>query len=95
MNPEMNQGASAPQKESAGALISIIIVAILLIVGAYYAFRNVPLPENNLPTVSTDDQLVTALSKQGSSDEIQDIEFDLAATPDLSVIGSGLGDIQL
>lgn len=95
MNPDMNKGALLPEKEPAGAMISIIIVALVIIAGAYYFLKRVPVPEVSAPTQEQVDATTAALSAQGTSDDIADIQKDINATPDITDIGTGLGDIQL
>jgi hypothetical protein len=90
MNPEMNTSARPPQKEPAGAMISIAIIVLIIIAGAYYFLRSVPQPET--AQIETD-AVTSALSTQGTSDEIADIQKDLNSTPDISTLGNGLGSM--
>ena len=94
MDQDMNNGAAPTQKEPAGAMISIIIIVLVIIAGAYYFLKRVP--ATNLPTAQGEaDALVATLSRQGTSDEISAIEQDLNATPDISMIGAGIGNLTI
>lgn len=91
----MNQDEQSAEKEPAGAMISIIIVVLVMLVGAYYFSKQIPLTTPP-PVVSEEvDPMVAALSSQGTSDEIADIQRDIDATPDLSLIGADLANVQL
>lgn len=92
----MNQGVRPTEKEPAGALISIIIIVLVIIAGAYFFLKRVPTQESASVTPQTEtDATTAALSTQGTSDEVADIQKDLDATPDISNVGAGLGDTQL
>lgn len=94
MDQDMNNGAAPMQKEPAGAMISIIIIVLVIIAGAYYFLKRVPTTNPSAPQGEADALLAT-LSRQGTSDEITAIEQDLNATPDISTIGTGIGNITL
>ncbi len=91
-------GAQVPEeKKSVGAIISIIVIVLVLAFGAYYFLKQVPAPADNGTLTSAETQAdasITALSTQGTSTEIADIQKDLDAT-DLSGIDAGLNDIAI
>lgn len=94
MDQDMNNGVAPTQKEPAGAMISVIIIVLVIIAGAYYFLKRVP--STGLPATQGEaDALVATLSQQGTSDEISAIEQDLNATPDISTIGTGIGNITI
>ena len=81
------------EKEPAGVMVSIVIIVLLIFAGAYYFSRRVPLSVEE-PITEETDPMVAALSTQGTSDEVVDIQRDIDATPDLSVIGADLVNVQ-
>lgn len=89
----MNQDAQP--KESPGVMMSIIIVFLVIVGGAYYFSKRVPRPGDVAPAKEVIDPLVAAFSAQGSSDEIADIQKDIASTPDLSLISADLENVLL
>lgn len=95
----MNTG-SQPQAEKTpvGQTISIIVIVLVLVFGAFYFSKQVP-------TATKDDQILTSaevqadktistLSTQGTSTNVNDIKKDLSAT-DLSGVSAGLNNIAI
>lgn len=86
------------EKKPVGAIISIIVIVFVLVFGAYYFLKQVPVPEELGGTLTPEeiqsDATISALSKQGTSTNIADIQKDLDAT-NLSNIGTGLSDIAI
>lgn len=80
------------EKKPVGAIISIIVIVIVLAFGASYFLKQVPVPEEATETQA--DATVSALSTQGTSTDIADIQKDINAT-DFSNVGTGLGDIAI
>lgn len=91
----MDRDKQPGEKETVGVMTSIIIVVLVIFIGAFYFSKLVPAPITPSPTVEETDGMVLALSTQGTSDEIADIQKDIDATPDLSTIGVGLAELQL
>ena len=95
----MNPGAQMPpmpeEKKPVGAVISIIVIVLVLAFGAYYFLKQVPMEADSLTTAEVQaDQAISALSTQGTSTELSDIQKDLDAT-DLSGLDAGLSDIAI
>ncbi len=86
----MGQNKQFDEKGSAGSLVSIIIVFAVIALGAYYFSKRVPTQTNTVAeqNVPEQDPMVTAFATQGSSDEIADIQKDIAATPNISLIST-------
>lgn len=110
MNAGMGSAPMMPapeEKRSTGALIGIVIIVLILIAGALYAFMN---SKNSPPEPatmnqdqammvkpsleSTTDATISALSSQGGSTDLTDIQKDLNTT-DLSGLDAGLEDATL
>ncbi len=77
------------QQSGNGTIISILVIVLILVVGAYYMWKNeqqVPLEteenliENQLASPEELDQQAQAYQAQSSSDEMNSIEADLNAT---------------
>ncbi len=95
----MNMGAPMPEeKKPVGSIISIIIIVLVLVLGAYYFLRQVPVEEGLeallTPAEVQNDTAISALSTQGASTELADIQKDLDAT-DFSNLDAGLSDIEI
>lgn len=89
-------------KGSTGIITSVIVIVLVLGFGAYYFLKQVP-ATTETPTTGTTttdasktavDPTVSALSTQGTSTNINDIQKDLNAT-DLSNVGSGVSNVSL
>lgn len=92
MDQNINSGAQMQEKKSTGAIISIIIIVLVLVYGAFYFSKQVPLPtgsEELAPSEVQADQTISSLSKQGTSTDLADIQKDLEAT-DFSGLDAGL-----
>lgn len=97
----MNMGMPTPEKSTpVGAIIGIIVIVLILACGAYYFFTQLPTTEvpvapeaTETPAMATD-ATVSAISTQGTSTNISDIEKDLNAT-NMSTVDVGLSDINL
>ncbi|MDO8604047.1 MAG: hypothetical protein Q7K40_01410 [bacterium] len=98
MDTNMNMGTQMPtEKKSTGATISIIVIVLVLAFGAYYFLKQVPAGMDNGAVTESElqnDQVANALSTQGSSTDIADIQKDLDAT-DFSGIDAGLSDVTI
>lgn len=97
MDQNINNGAQMPEKKSAGTIISIIIIVLVLAYGAFYFSKQVPLPTGNeelTPSEIQADQTISSLSKQGTSTDLTDIQKDLEAT-DFSGLDAGLTDFSI
>lgn len=84
-------------KSPTGSIAGIVVIVLVLTIGAYYFLRQVPTaPENeNLsPAEIQEDSSLSALSTQGTSTELVDIQKDLDAT-NLSGIDAGLSNIAI
>lgn len=93
----MNMGSQMPpmqeEKKPAGPVISIIVIVLVIALGGYYFLRQVPAGGDVLTPAETQaDANISALSTQGTSTDLADIQKDLDAT-DFSGIDAGLGDI--
>lgn len=101
-------GGVPEEKKPVGPMIGIVIVVIVLIAGAVYAFLNFKQSVGEQPGVMKQevdpgmmsgetslvpDATVTALSEQGASIDLSEIQKDLQAT-DLSGLDAGLSDIS-
>lgn len=98
-NTNMNVSGQPEEKGAAGITIGIIIVVLVLVFGAYYFFKQVPVIDESVgasltPKEMAADETVSALSSQGTSTEISDIQKDLNAT-DLSNVGTGVSNIAI
>jgi len=99
MDQNMNMGTPMPEeKSSVGIIISIVVVVLVLAFGAYYFLKQGLAPQETTGTPATTeasaDATVTALSAQGTSTNIADIEMDLKAT-DIPNVNVGLSDVSL
>ncbi|MEK7538939.1 MAG: hypothetical protein AAB552_03800 [Patescibacteria group bacterium] len=102
MDQNMNMGGMPEEKKSVGPLVGIVIVVLVLIAGAVYVFMDskksimeqpaVMEQQVNAGTMTTDATL-SALSEQGASTDILEIEKDLQAT-DFSDLDAGLADVS-
>lgn len=96
MDQNMNMNE---EKKPFGAMISIVVIVAVLAFGAYHFLKQVPpvaeeTTETPTSTVEQTDTTVSALSTQGTSTDLADIQKDLNAT-DLSGLETGLGSITL
>lgn len=83
------------EKKSTGPVISIIVIVLVVAFGGYYFLKQVPLSTDSgtlTPAETQADASISALSTQGTSTELADIQKDLDAT-DLSGLDAGLSDI--
>ena len=101
MEQNMNMGSQMPpmpaEKKSTGAVISIIVIVLVVAFGGYYFLKQVPLTGGDevLTTAETQaDASISALSTQGTSTDLADIQKDLDAT-NLSGLDAGLADIAI
>lgn len=95
MDQNMNMGAQMPEeKSSVGIIASIVVVVLVLACGAYYFLSQGLTPQETTGTPATTDATVSALSTQGTSTNIADIENDLNAT-DIQNVNVGLSDVSL
>ncbi len=85
--PVTTTPASTAHQVSKGVIVGTLVFATILIVATYVALSDVRTPiqrglQPQLPATSTvdTDPAAAALSVQGTSDEIADIEADLNAT---------------
>lgn len=94
----MNMGTPMPEeKKSTSAVVSIIVIVFVIALGAYYFLKQVPLtPESgaNAPSGLPVDSAVSALSEQGTSTDIVDIQKDLNST-NLNNLDSGLSNVTI
>lgn len=96
----MNIGAQMPpmpeEKKPVGAIISIIVIVLILAFGAYYFMKQVPAgtTDSLTPAETQADQAISALSTQGTSTELADIQKDLDAT-NLTGLDAGLSDVAI
>ncbi len=82
------------EKKSTGPIVSIVIIVLVMVLGGYYFLKQVPVGDDVLTTTETQaDANISALSTQGTSTELDDIQKDLDAT-NLSGLDAGLGDIS-
>ena len=85
------------EKKPIGATISIIVIVLVLAFGAYYFLKQVPALDESVTLTSAEiqaDTIISALSTQGTSTDIADIQKDLDAT-DFSGLETGLDNIAL
>lgn len=83
------------EKTSAGSVIGILIIVLVLAFGAFYFLKQVPAPTNGLtPAEEQADPTISKLAEQGTSTDLTSIENDLNAT-DFSGLDEGLGDISI
>lgn len=104
MEPNMNMGTPMQEeKKPVGAIIGIIIIVLVLAIGAFYFLKQVPVPPENsqvAPVTTTtqrvpaEDPTISALSTQGASTDIADIERDLNAS-DFSTLDMGLSSVSI
>ena len=84
-------------KKSMGPMMGIIIIVIVIVLGgAYYFFTQNQNGSDEITTeeiTAQEDDTLTALQEQGTSDEIADIEADLNFT-DLEGLDAELEDIE-
>lgn len=91
MNPDTNNN----EKGASGAMISIVVIALVIIAGAYYSLRRIPSSPSTQDAQVQTDPTTAAFSQQSASDAVADIQKDINATPDTSKIGAGLGSMPL
>ena len=95
----MNMNTSAqmpPEKKSVGSVIGIIVIVLVLAGGAYYFLKMLP-ASTTIPLTTAEtqiDEATSALSTQGTSTEISDIQKDLDAT-NLTGLDAGLSDVSI
>lgn len=100
MEQSMNTGTPMPEeKKSTSAIVSIIVIVLIIALGAYYFLKQVPLPAEEpagapASAVEQTDGTVSALSTQGTSTDIADIQKDLNAT-NLSGLDAGLSNVAI
>lgn len=90
-----NMGTPVPEKtKSTGTTIGIIIILLVLAFGAWYFFNQVSMKNAEPVTENTEQasMAISALSAQGTSTDMADIEKDLNAT-DLSGIDAAASAI--
>jgi len=70
-----------PEKKSAGPLIAVIVILVLIIVGGLYFLKTrSSQPVYVAPVEATVDQVTKSLDTQSNSDELNSIEADINAT---------------
>lgn len=100
MEQNMNMGAQTPaESKPVGTIISIVVIVLIIAFGAYYFLflKQVPVStetETLTPAEAQADQAISALSAQGTSTDLNDIQKDLDATS-LSGLDAGLSDITI
>ncbi len=98
MDTNMNMGTPTPEEKTpVGAIVGIVVIVLVLAVGAFYFFQQVPLPADDeilTPAETQADSSISNLSTQGTSTNIEDIKKDLDKT-DLTGIDAGLNDIAI
>ena len=104
MEPNMNMGAPMQQEEKKpiGTIIGIIVIVLVLAFGAFYFLKQVPTstensvvaPATSAQKTTNGDATVSALSAQGSSTDIADIQKDLDAS-DFTTLDMGLDGISI
>lgn len=89
------------EKKPVGAVIGIIVIVLVIAFGAYYFLKQVPVSMENstVPPVqktstSNADATVSALSSQGTSTDLADIQKDLNAS-DFSTLDMGLSSVSI
>lgn len=83
--------SSDPDKKSTGSLVGILIILLIIIVGGWYFLRE---RSQKIPIFDEDtESSIESLEKQGTSDEVVDIEADLNAT-NLSDLDAELDSID-
>ena len=90
MDQNINTGAQPEAKGGTSAMISIVVIVLVLGFGAFYFFKQVPIPAETgsaSPVDTQADPIISALSTQGTSTELVDIQKDLNAT-DLTSVGN-------
>lgn len=98
MDQNMNTGAQMPQEKTpTGPIISIIVIVFVLAFGAYYFMKQLPAKDDASYMAPTAEEMqadptISALSTQGTSSSVADIQNDVSAT-DLSGLDAGLSDI--
>lgn len=97
----MNTGAQMPpmptEKKSTGAIISIIVIVLVVAFGAYYFLKQVPTGTEAgslTPAETQMDSVISAISTQGASTELVDIQKDVDAT-NFTGLDAGLSDITI
>lgn len=100
MDQNMNTGTPMPEeKKSTSAVVSIIVIVLVIALGAYYFLKQVPLPAEEpagapASAVEQADATASALSAQGTSTDITDIQKDVNAT-DLKNLDAGLNNVAI
>jgi hypothetical protein len=86
--------------EEKGPVIGLVIILLVIIIGSVYFLyqRQAPIPEGELPTVDevttiTEVATLTTITEQGTSDEINAIEEDLANT-DIDTLDEDLAELD-
>lgn len=85
------------EKKPVGSIVSIIVIVIVIAFGAYYFLKQVPVSKETgtlAPAELQADQAISALSTQGTSTDLADIQKDLDAT-NFSDLDAGLSDIKI
>jgi flagellar basal body-associated protein FliL len=94
MDQNMNMGTSMPQEKTPmGVIISVVAVVLVLAFVTFYVLKQAPTTQESTEA-PTNDATVSALSAQGTSTDITDIEKDLNAA-NISTVDVGLSDISL
>ncbi len=97
MNQETNPEALSVEgdKKSLGPVVGVIVIVGVLILGGFYywtsSVEEVTITAEEI--VAQEDEAVMILEKQGTSDEVVDIEGDLTVT-DLEGLDAELADIE-
>ncbi len=99
VNPIMNQNFDGgAQKSSMGPIIGSIIVVLVIVLGGLYLYGQ-QIGEKTLDEVTPEeisaaiDQATIALTQQGATDDLAEIDADLSAT-DLNALAAELDSIE-
>lgn len=68
------------EKKSAGPLIAVIIILVLIVIGSLYFLKERSSKESYTSPQTTGDPISESMRQQGSSDDLNSIEADLNAT---------------
>ena len=94
--PSPEAPVTEPEKKSAGPLVGIIIIVVLIVLAGFYFWGSL-LGDRNMTAeeiASEPDSALVELEEQSASDEVIDIEIDLDSTQ-LDDLDKELGDIDL
>lgn len=81
------------EKKSAGPLIAVIIILVLIVIGSLYFLKERSMKGTYVPPQTTTDPITDSMKQQGSSDDLDAIEADLNAT-NLDNLDQGASALQ-